>query len=131
MRPLKIFFIINLGVCNSIFAMNPHVQEVNSQLMRYVRNNNHDGVKNCLQQGAEPNWGAGWPLIEASKRGHTEIVATLLKAGAVTASFCLNPSPEPTNIPLEFAANHPDLQTYQVIIDHLLTEKNDKTEKGA
>jgi ankyrin repeat protein len=44
-----------------------------------------EGVKRLLQQGADPNAfdDLGWtPLIHAAKRGHVDLVACLLAAGA-------------------------------------------------
>jgi len=66
--------------------INERREELNQELLKAAKEGDLQGVKDALTNGADANFDIAkeWtPLMHAEKRGHTEIVEILKKAGAV------------------------------------------------
>jgi ankyrin repeat protein len=101
---------------NRFVKLNENVQEWNGKLVDYSWRGNLNGVKECIENGADVNYisNDGWtPLMWSSYKSHLKIVKTLIENGAEVN--CKNKNGD---TPLIFSSRYGRLEIVKILIEN-------------
>jgi ankyrin repeat protein len=96
--------------------LNENVQDWNKKLLKYSEKGNLNGVKDCIENGADVNCknNSNWtPLMYSSYYGHLEIVKVLIENGVD-----INYKDKWGQTPLMLSSNNTFLEVVKVLIEN-------------